>query len=506
MDIDEIMAFAAPRFTELLEGPAVRLTRAGAWGINKLRGATAVSGAQAARAGAALATGGGVAVVAGGIYYACVATQEAHEGMVEARAQRAAWQGVLGADGQGVAGLARAAGLAPAAQARLNDLAQAQAQRQRLNVIGKAAAAVGSALMAATLLFSAEFVVSWALPALVELGHACMGVAIPAMALYGLLSAYNATRALVLGLREQAALRRHLAKQPDAVQAALAPHLKRHARGLCFEAATALGGVGLAVGLVLQVQFAAVGLLLLAAGTFSLEGFTFARNITLGALRPQALRQQGRQDLLRGRVQTLVAAMNDFGRAERALASARPGRMASLRGAWLRLRGQSGAEALRARLAHTFAQLAPVHRAFLPNGGSIIELAQAARLPQAGDLAAPRPEGGARRATDAVGALFQLDLFPQLSERLMADRSLAAWAEAHGCVHVHDTDAPDDVADCYGRWHAALSAAPLGEAAQAAIYRAVLETLWSEGAEQMLRRYGEARAVSFARLAAGERY
>ena len=490
LDLDEVLAFVAPRVTGFLAPLTNGLARAGARGVNGVLGAGSIRPAQAARAGAHMAQAGGLATIGLGIWYASHATHHAHASAHALDHEANGWRTLLApepaANDQGGLASAYARGLRanrlPEASVKaLVDEACVRASAARSGCRAKHLASAAAAAMAATLLFSADFLLTPLVAALAPLSGIALGIAIPVMGAYGLWSAFESIKVVYRGAQTWRALHSVADTMHANDKAALEQHLNRYGWGLVWEGLSAAGGVMLAAGLGLQLVNGAVGIALLAVGSLGLELFATLRTQSHGVWLPEAA---ARSDAP-GQAQDLRAAftaLHQLSDAKHAVCASRPSRLGVLTGLYFACSRAGGDTALRQRTMDLLGQL----------GWS-----------SAPALANEVGHGPAVRAL--ADALSELGL----DEAFEAELGLADASWTAGLPQAHPSDSmPRKRGFAVARrreLQARLAEADLrGPAACAAAYRAGLKVLWGPGSDRLLLAYGEARATTFARLAAGE--
>lgn len=509
LDLDEVLAFVAPRVSRALAPATNGLARAGARGINKLAGANTVGPAQVARAGARMAAVGGLATIGGGIFYAATAARHARHSAASLVEERAGWRALLsapatgsdvgeasGADASAFARRLRARGLPQASIDRLVQEAGRREAAASSGAKGKGLACVAAAAMAATLLFSAEFLLVPFVPVLASLGGIALGIAIPTMAIYGLWSAADGLVAVWRGTRQWSALHRVAETLDGADRVPLRTHLNRFGWGLVWEGASAVGGVALAAGLGLQLVNGLVGISLLAAGSLGLELFASLRTQAHGVWLPEAAGRDAAPGLARDLSEGL-AALEAIQNAEQAVRASQPSRLGALAGLrYSRTRAGSVA-GLRER---TDALLRALGVAAEPPAAEGV----AAELPSAEGVAAA---GNSASLAALVGVLDALGLSEAFEANLTRARPAlmqALPAVSRGAPPAQpDAERATRRADLLTHLRVVADDEAQGEHAAAA-FRAGLQTLWGPGLDRLLLAYGDARATTFARLVAGE--
>lgn len=496
LDLDEVLAFVAPRVSRALAPATHGLARVGARGVNKLAGANAVGPAQVARAGARMAAIGGLATIGGGIFYAVTAARHARHSAASLVEERAGWRALLAppsidprvgeAGGTGASAFAQRLRTRDLPQTSVDRLVEEAGRREAAASSGaksKNLACVAAAAMAATLLFSAEFLLVPLIPLLAPLGGIALGIAIPTMAVYGLWSAANGLSAVWRGTRDWLALHRVTETLNQADRVALEAHLNRFGWGLVWEGMSAVGGVALAAGLGLQLVNGLVGISLLAAGSLGLELFASLRTQAHGVWLPEAAGRAEAPGLARD-LSGGLAALDTLQGAERAIRAAQPSYLGALVGL-----GYGGAGDVRRLRERTDATL------------------------QALNLAVEQPAGdqeAAARNRASLGALVDLLDDLGLCGALEAKLERARPALTQGLPAVaHQAPTSEREAARDSRQtalRARLVATADDQRARdcATAFRAGLQTLWGPGLDRLLLAYGDARATTFARLAAGE--
>lgn len=490
LDLDEVLAFVAPRVTGLLVPATDGLAHAGARGINGVFGAGCVRPAQAARAGAHMAQAGGLATVGGGIWYANHAAHHARASAHALHQEAKNWRALLapepGTGGKGGLTSAYARRLRanrlpePSVRALVGEAA-ARASAARSGCRAKHLASTAAAAMAATLLFSAEFLLVPLVPALAPLSGIALGIAIPVMGVYGLWSAFESIKVVWRGAQAWRALHAVADNLGAADKAALERHLNRYGWGLVWEGMSAAGGVMLAAGLGLQLVDGPVGIALLAAGSLGLELFASLRTQAHGVWLPEAAARADAPGQARD-LRAAFAALNQLGDAERAIRATQPSRLGVATGLYFACSRAGGEDALRERAMNLLGELGWSSAPALADGAN---------------------HGPAVQAL--AGALGELGLGDAFEAEL--GRAEASWTAGLPQAHQNDSATKQRAFGNARRreLQARLAEADLrGPAARVAAYRAGLQVLWRPGSDRLLLAYGETRATTFARLAAGE--
>lgn len=240
LDIDEVVAFVAPKLERSAQRPCLWASEQAGRATNWLAGKPLASAAQMQRGGQLAAAGLSRAFIFGGIFYAVEASRSAWSNAGHNRAEAPLWR-------------------AAQQDTRLSQACRAQARQAQFDghcmLWANRAACVAAAGMAATLLLLPEVLglvgLQWA-----GASGVAMGIAVPLMAAYGIVSAALAAATLWRGVAAGA-----LNGQAPAPQR----------RNLGWQALMAASGTSLAVGLLLQFSMPALGLSMLSGGSICLE-------------------------------------------------------------------------------------------------------------------------------------------------------------------------------------------------------------------------------------------